>query len=134
MKMTHSSSTRKSTRILAFALVAALAVGLGFQPAFAGEKKKNEAELLAKAKVSKEDAQKTALAKVPNGTIKEGELEKEKGKIIWSFDISTPNTTDITEVNVDAVTGEVVSVDVEKAADEAKEAKEEKGKGKHEKD
>ena len=44
----------------------------------------------------------------PNGTIKESELEKEHGKLIWSFDIATPGTTDITEVNVDAITGKVV--------------------------
>ena len=42
---------------------------------------------MAEAKVSKDDAEKTALAKVPNGTIKEAEIEKEHGKLIWSFDI-----------------------------------------------
>ena len=77
---------------------------------------------MAEAKVSKADAEKTALAKVPNGTIKEGELEKENGKLIWSFDLTTPDTKDITEVNVDAMTGEVVSVEKESAESEAKEA------------
>ena len=76
---------------------------------------KSEAELMAEAKVSKADAQATALSQVPNGTVKEGELEKEKGKLIWSFDVSTPGTTDITEVNVDAITGTVVSKEIEKA-------------------
>ena len=56
----------------------------------------------------------TALAKAPGGTVKEGELEKEKGKLIWSFDIATPDTRDITEVNVDAITGQVVSVEKRK--------------------
>ena len=83
---------------------------------------------MADAKVSKEDAQKTALAKVPNGTIKEAELEKENGKLIWSFDVATPGTKDITEVNVDAITGAVIGVHKESAASEAKEAKEEKEK------
>jgi uncharacterized membrane protein YkoI len=83
----------------------------------------SQAQLQAEAKVSKADAERTALAKVPNGTIKEGELEREKGKLIWSFDIATPGTKDITEVNVDAMTGEVVAVDVESAAAEAKEKK-----------
>jgi Predicted membrane protein len=87
---------------------------------------KREAKLQAEAKVSKEQAEKTALAKVPGGTIKEGELEKEHGKLIWSFDISTPNSTDIKEVQVDAITGEVVSVKTESAAAEAKEKKKEK--------
>ena len=71
---------------------------------------------------------KTALAKVPNGTVKEAELEEEKGKLIWSFDIATPGTKDITEVNVDAITGKIVATEIEKAKDEAKEAKDEKKK------
>ena len=70
----------------------------------------NSTNLQAQAKVTRADAEKTALAKVPGGSIKEGGLEKENGKLIWSFDIATPGTKDITEVQVDAVTGEVVSV------------------------
>jgi uncharacterized membrane protein YkoI len=87
-----------------------------------------QAKLMAQAKVSQTDAQATALAKVPNGTVKESELEKEHGKLIWSFDIATSDTKDITEVNVDAITGDVVGMDKESAASEAKEAKEEKDK------
>ena len=85
-------------------------------------KEAQQAELMAKAKVNRADAEKTALAKAPNGTIKEGELEKEHGRLIWSFDITTPDTKDITEVNVDAMTGEVVAVEKESAESEAKEA------------
>ena len=71
---------------------------------------------MTEAKVSKQDAQATAAAKVPNGTFKESELEKENGKLIWSFDFATPDTTDITEVNVDAITGGVVNIEHEKAS------------------
>jgi peptidase YpeB-like protein len=85
-----------------------------------------EARLQAEAKVSRADAEKTALAKVPGGTIKEGELEKEKGKLIWSFDISTPGSSDIKEVQVDAITGQVVSIETETAKAEAKDKKKEK--------
>ncbi|MHB8519993.1 MAG: PepSY domain-containing protein [Limisphaerales bacterium] len=46
---------------------------------------KREANLQAQAKVSQADAQATALAQVPNGTVKDSELEKEKGKLIWSL-------------------------------------------------
>lgn len=84
---------------------------------------KREAKLQSQAKVSREDAEKTALAKVPGGSIKEGELEKEKGKLIWSFDISVPGTSDIKEVQVNAISGEVVSVETESGAAEAKEKK-----------
>ena len=40
----------------------------------------DHARLEAQAKVSKADAQATALAKAPDGTVKECELEKEHGK------------------------------------------------------
>jgi uncharacterized membrane protein YkoI len=93
-------------------------------------KEAKQAKLMAQAKVSRADAEKIALAKVSNGTIKEGELEKEKNKLVWSFDITTPDTKDITEVNVDAITGEVVGVEKESAESEAKEAAEGKTKDK----
>lgn len=81
----------------------------------------NQQKYMAQAKVSQADAQATALAQVQNGTVKESELEKEHGKLIWSFDIATPDTKDITEVNVDAITGTVVSKEMEKPENEAKE-------------
>ncbi|PWU18946.1 MAG: hypothetical protein C5B50_07980 [Verrucomicrobia bacterium] len=98
------------------------------------EAKESQAELMAQAKVSKADAEKIALAKVPNGTIKEGELEKEKGKLIWSFDITTPDTKNITEVNVDAITGAIIAVDVESPSKEKAEAAKEKEKDDDEKE
>jgi hypothetical protein len=86
----------------------------------------SQAELQAQAKITRADAEKIALSKAPNGTIKEAELEKEKGKLIWSFDIAMPGTRDITEVNVDAITGEVVSVEHETTAQQAKEKQKDK--------
>ena len=97
------------------------ALSIGMLAGCATEKHENQAALAAEAKVSKADAEKIALAQAPNGTIKEGELEKEKGKLIWSFDIATANSKDITEVNVDAINGQVVSVEKEKAEEEKKE-------------
>ena len=96
-----------------------------------GEKHNQEAKqakLMAEARVSRADAEKIALAKVSGGTIKEGEIEKEKGRLIWSFDLTTPDTKDITEVNVDAITGDVIGVEKESAESEAKEAAGEKNK------
>jgi hypothetical protein len=90
--------------------------------------KESEANLQAQARVTKADAERIALAKVPGGTIKEGELEKEKGKLIWSFDIATPGTPNITEVAVDAITGEVLSIEKETPKQEAGEKKDEKEK------
>lgn len=83
--------------------------------------KDDQAALQAQAKITKDQAQQTALTKAPGGTIKEGELEKEHGKLIWSFDIAMPGTPNITEVGVDAITGEVVSVDTETPEQQKKE-------------
>jgi len=100
----------KKTSILGGLLTAALVTALvtGCE-----NEKQEQARLQAEAKITKEQAQATALAKAPGGTVKEAELEQEKGKLIWSFDITTPDTKDITEVNVDALTGDVVSVEHE---------------------
>ncbi len=92
--------------------------------------KQEQAELQAQAKISREAAQQTALAKVPGGTVKDGELEKEKGKLIWSFDITTSSSKDIAEVAVDAITGAVVAVDIETPEQQAKEAAEDAAKSK----
>jgi uncharacterized membrane protein YkoI len=80
-----------------------------------------QAKLERQAKISKSDAEKIALSQVANGTIKEGELEKEKGRLIWSFDIATSDSKDITEVQVDAQTGQVVAVEKETPKQEQKE-------------
>jgi uncharacterized membrane protein YkoI len=74
----------------------------------------SQAELLKEAKVSEADARQQALAKVPTGIIKEGELERENGHLQWSFDVATPDSKDITEVNIDAVSGQVLDVSKEK--------------------
>ncbi|MGI8481807.1 MAG: PepSY domain-containing protein [Chthoniobacterales bacterium] len=81
----------------------------------------SQAELMREAMVSKGQAEKTALDKVPHGIIKSEELEREHGKLIWSFDIGTSGTKSITEVQVDAKTGKIVSMQVETPKDQAKE-------------
>jgi len=97
--------------------------------------RESAAKLEAKAKVTKADAMATALAKVPGGTVKEGGIEAEKGRVIWSFDIATPGSADLTEVQVDAMTGAVVDVARETPAEQEKEKKEDaKKKGKKDKD
>jgi hypothetical protein len=80
-----------------------------------------ESELMKEASISKSQAEKTALAKIPNGAIQSGELEREHGKLVWSFDIGT-NTKNVTEVQVDAKSGEIVSVKTETPVDQAREA------------
>ena len=82
--------------------------------------------LLAKAKVTADSAEGIALAKVPGGSIAEGELEVEHHRLIWSFDVKVPGHPGITEVIVDAKTGAVVGVSHEGPADEARENAQEK--------
>jgi uncharacterized membrane protein YkoI len=109
------------------ATVAALAVlsGLGASALCAAEPTQDT--LKAEAKVTLDAASKTALAKVPGGTIKSSELEREDGKLIWSFDISKPGTRNISEVQVDAKTGMVVSETTETPQQQREEAAKEKG-------
>ena len=85
------------------------------------DKQAQQAKLAEEAKISQADAQKTALSRVPGGVIKESEIEKEHGRLVWSFDIATPESKDITEIEVDAQTGIVVAVETESAGKEAKE-------------
>jgi uncharacterized membrane protein YkoI len=81
-------------------------------------------------KITMAQARATALKKAP-GTVKSEELENEKGKWIYSFDIAT-SKTGVTEVNVDAMNGKVVDVQHENAAKEAAEKRlEAKEKAKH---
>ena len=84
--------------------------------------------LFKQAKITPEAATATALAKVPGGKIDAAELENEKGKLIYSFDIKVQGKSGIEEVAVDAITGVVLSVEHETPADEAKEAKADKAK------
>jgi uncharacterized lipoprotein len=104
----------KLNLIIAPALAVLLLAGCASQ-------EQKQAKLQAEAKISRAEAEKIALTKAPNGTIKEGELEKEDGKLIWSFDITTPGSKEITEVAVNAISGELVSVENESAEKEAKE-------------
>ncbi len=100
-----------------YVLCAALAAGLLVACESDEHDGGKQARLQAQSKISEADARATALGRVPNGTIKESELEKEHGKLIWSFDIATPDSREITEVNVDAIDGSIVSVEKEKEKD-----------------
>lgn len=96
------------------------------------KKEESQAALQKEAKISEETARATALKEVPNGTIKSSELEREKGKLIYSFDISVPGKTGIEEINVNAIDGSVVAREHETPKTEkteaAKEAQEKKAK------
>jgi uncharacterized membrane protein YkoI len=101
--------------------IAAVIVATSSAVSIRAASKETQAQLRAEAKVTESAAQKTALTKVPNGKIKSSELEREHGKLVWSFDISTPQSKNITEVQVDAKTGKIAAVQTETPKDQAKE-------------
>lgn len=87
-------------------------------------------KLSKKAKITLAQAREIALRE-DNGTVESEELEKEKGKLVYSFDIRNSTGT-ITEIWVDAKTGKVVHKSEENAEAEAKEkAADMKKKGKN---
>ena len=89
---------------------------------------RSEEQLAKEAKITRSEAEHIALSKVPHGRVSSGELEREHGTLIWSFDIAKSGTRDINEVQVDAKTGKVVSVKTETPKDQAEEAAADKKK------
>lgn len=82
----------------------------------------NQTALQKEVKITLDQAREIALKKVP-GKVEEGEIERENGKLIYSFDIRTDK--DITEVQVNAVDGAIVAIEHEDAKKEAKEKQKE---------
>ena len=105
-----------------FAISATLAAPC--QIVVAGEPSKlpTEKSPSAEAKINRASAERIALARVPGGRVKSGELEREHGLLIWSFDIAVRDSQNIREVQINAITGRLVSVTTETIADQAKEA------------
>ena len=124
------------TKLIALALVAT-AASAGAQGATKGQMASPKAKAAAKsaeykkdlpdalvreAKISEATAATTAIAKVPKGRIASVELEREGGKLLYSYDIKVAGKSGIDEVQVDAMTGETVGKVVhEGAAAEKKE-------------
>ena len=66
----------------------------------------------------------TALKRAP-GNVESSELEREHRRLVYSFDIRNSKGT-ITEVQVSAITGKIVSVEHENKKQEAAEKQKEK--------
>lgn len=110
-----------------FAAMLALGAGASAsaQEAKAPTKKEatSQAALRKEATVAEAAARKTALAAVPGGKVQSHELERENGRLIYSYDIKVAGKSGVEEVNVDAKTGEIVAHEHEDAKAEAKEKK-----------
>jgi len=94
---------------------------------------RGDAKLKAEAKVKEGDAMATAMKEVPNGKIESGEIERENGKLIYSFDMKVPGKSGGEEVNVGAMTGGVVAHEHETAKAEKAEKAEAKMEAKEHK-
>jgi hypothetical protein len=76
--------------------------------------------------ISMQAARAKALAYVPQGRIRSAELETEKGRLIYSFDIQVPSRQGVEEVQISAIDGKLVSREHETPAAESREARSER--------
>jgi uncharacterized membrane protein YkoI len=81
-------------------------------PAWSDDKEGKLADLMKDAKVTIDQAIKTALEKVP-GTAVEAELEKKHDKTVWEVEVVGADGN-VTEVHIDAATGTVIDTEAKK--------------------
>jgi uncharacterized membrane protein YkoI len=113
------------------ASIAAAAATLVAAPVFAqGTTPKTDVPpaLAKQAKISLDSARAIAMRRLPKASIESQELEREKGRLIYSFDMKTTGKAGVDEVNVNAKTGAIVEVGHETPKAEQNEAKSEKKK------
>ena len=111
------------TRYLPIAAIVLTAATAGAQGPTHHKKAETQAELQKEAKMTMADARAMALKEVPGATIQAGKIEREGGKLIYSFDMKVAGKSGIDEVNIDAMTGKLVSKQHETPKDERAEAK-----------
>lgn len=96
-------------------IVTAGIVGLLFalgSSAWADDKEGKVTDLVKEAKVTIDQAIKTASEAVP-GTVVEAELEKKHGKTVWEVEVLGADGN-VTEVHIDAATGAVIDKEAKK--------------------
>jgi uncharacterized membrane protein YkoI len=111
-----------------FASLVALAIATSAAAAGAQQpghhaKVETQAQLEKEARMTMPQARALASKTVPGATIQAGEIERENGKLIYSFDMKTKGKTGIDEVNIDAMTGTVIGNQHETPKAERAEAK-----------
>ena len=112
---------------MTLAAIAAIAPLGAQQPTHPTPKSDIPANLAKEAKISVDSARVIARAKLPKAYIQTEELERENGRLIYSFDMKTDGRSGIDEVNVNALNGSIVGkIGHESAKSEAKEAVAEK--------
>ena len=99
----------------ALGIITAGVIGLLFalgSSAWADDKEGKITDLVKDAKVTIDQAIKTASEKVP-GTVVEAELEKKHGKTVWEVEVLGADGN-VTEVHIDAATGAVIDTEAKK--------------------
>lgn len=91
--------------------IVGLLIALG-SSAWADDKEGKITDLVKDAKVTIDQAIKTASEKVP-GTVVEAELEKKHGKTVWEVEVLGADGN-VTEVHIDAATGAVIDTEAKK--------------------
>ena len=71
------------------------------------------ASLQAQSQITRERAEAAALRLVPGGEIMGGNLEQDKDKLLWWFDVSIPGSRNVKAIRIDAYTGVIVSNTIE---------------------
>jgi len=100
----------------------------GQKPAAAAATKR---PLSSMAKISRDSARTIALSKVAAGSkVKSWELEREKGTVVYSFDVSVPKQSGVEEILVSAIDGSVISQTHETPKMERAEARKDKAQKK----
>jgi hypothetical protein len=98
-----------------------------------GKGKKDESketvEMAAKAKVTIDEAIKTASEKVP-GKVVEAELEKKHDTLVWEVEVVTAENK-VMEVHIDAESGAVIDVEDEKSKNDKKGEQKQERKAQH---
>jgi hypothetical protein len=98
-----------------------------------GKGKKDESketvEMASRAKVTIDQAIKTASEKVP-GKLVEAELEKKHGTLVWEVEVVTAENK-VVEVHIDAESGAVIDVEEEKTEKDMKSEQKRERKQEH---
>lgn len=123
-----------TTTLFALGCSVALAAAAGAQGTQHGTQHGTRSEtdipatLARQARISLDSARAIATHRVPNATVASQELEREHGRLIYSFDMKVAGKAGVEEVNVNALNGRIVDVSHESPAAEKKEAAAEKKK------
>jgi uncharacterized membrane protein YkoI len=71
----------------------------------------------ARPTITRERAELAALRLVPGGAIVSGDLERDKNRLVWWFDVSIPGSRNVKAIQIDAHSGAIVSNTIEPPED-----------------